>query len=417
VGIDPRVTDLLDNSIRDELQRWGDSLFLAVLISALLVVVGVALEGPEVLHEIWPKLFTCFTGGSFFRIRKFKRTIKILGLVGWLLVVVGVAGEGVFEGLQNRAESQLRTFNDTLLREARLTAGTAKQSAIDAGDAAGRAQTAANTAESTSNAVGKEADDLSRQLTDLKSQVALVEEQRKKLEEDLTNLAVCSAPRVITNWWANGKTYVDPLRPFKGFEAIIVFLPDPETRRAASSLASALNDAGWIVKPGRPHLNENILDGVLIESYGPPNMLGSPMQFEATEKSRSAALDLVKFLHSHNWQTRWIEGHSAETDLVPNSVRIVVGLYPPNEFVLPPAEQEVAAAIAESQKKLKAYEQTESLQRLNERLKSLSATEASRARSEWESRQRDREAENKSSLEEYGIIQPCRPLNALVPEP
>lgn len=65
-------TDVLDSAIRDVLQRTSQGLFLWVLVSAFVVALGCALEGPELLHEMWPKLFTCFArGSSVARIRKF----------------------------------------------------------------------------------------------------------------------------------------------------------------------------------------------------------------------------------------------------------------------------------------------------------------------------------------------------------
>lgn len=140
------IIDALDNSIRTELQRTSHDFFLLVLISAFVVAVGVALEGPEILHEIWPTLFSFLFLTSHDRLRSFERAIKKIGMVGWLLVVAGVAGELIFEGLQNRAEGQLQTFSDILLKEARLNAEVAKQSATDAANSATIARDAASSA-------------------------------------------------------------------------------------------------------------------------------------------------------------------------------------------------------------------------------------------------------------------------------
>jgi hypothetical protein len=60
-GLDPRFIDSLDNGVRDELQRWSHGLFLWVLISAFLVAVGVALEGPKFTAKGDP--FTPRSGG------------------------------------------------------------------------------------------------------------------------------------------------------------------------------------------------------------------------------------------------------------------------------------------------------------------------------------------------------------------
>ena len=130
------IIDALDNSVRAYLQEFGDELFKWIIWSAYLVATGCALEGPEILFEIWPKWFTFFTCGTKKRHEAFERRIKVIALIGWTFIVIGVAGEGIFEGLQNRAEGQLRTFNEIMLTDARLTAGAAKDSAESAAKAA-----------------------------------------------------------------------------------------------------------------------------------------------------------------------------------------------------------------------------------------------------------------------------------------
>jgi hypothetical protein len=58
--------------------------------------------------------------------------VKKFGLVGWLLVVVGVMGEGIFEGLQYFTERQSQTLNDILLADAQERAGEANERAAKA---------------------------------------------------------------------------------------------------------------------------------------------------------------------------------------------------------------------------------------------------------------------------------------------
>jgi hypothetical protein len=111
-----RIIEALDNSIRAELQRGSHSFFICALRSAFVVAVGVILEGPEILHELWPKLFVWFTWKSTQRLHRFERAIKKIAFAGWLLIGIGLFGEGAFGILQNRAEGQMQTFNDILLR-------------------------------------------------------------------------------------------------------------------------------------------------------------------------------------------------------------------------------------------------------------------------------------------------------------
>src|SRR5215469_10087283 len=87
ISVSPELISDLDNKIRFDLQRLDDRFFFWVAASTILVAVGCAMEGPELFHEFWPQAFPCFSG----------RWVKRIGLVGWLVVVLGVAAEGVFE--------------------------------------------------------------------------------------------------------------------------------------------------------------------------------------------------------------------------------------------------------------------------------------------------------------------------------
>jgi len=147
ISVSPEAVNSLDNAIRNDLQKFSHSLYVWVLVSAFIVAIGVALEGPELLHEMWPRLFTCFTLGSVPRLRKFKSVIKKVGFWGWLLVVVGVAGEGIFEMLQNRAEGQLQAFNEILLADAQRMSASAKERAGEADERAADANERAGQAE------------------------------------------------------------------------------------------------------------------------------------------------------------------------------------------------------------------------------------------------------------------------------
>lgn len=126
----PDLIGDLDNRIRLDLQHIGNSFFFWVWLSAIVVAVGCAMEGPELFHELWPKTFPFFSG----------RWVKKIALIGWLLVVLGVAAEGVFEALDHQAEGILQTFNEILLADAQIQAGNAKASAGDAAKDATSAQ-------------------------------------------------------------------------------------------------------------------------------------------------------------------------------------------------------------------------------------------------------------------------------------
>lgn len=122
IAIPLGIVDALENATRDDMLQLSQEFFRCVLYSAGAVAFGCILEGPEILHELFPRLTSWFTWQSNERLHRFERRIKKIAAVGWLLICLGVLGEGVFELLQNKAESQLQTFNDILLKDARLTA-------------------------------------------------------------------------------------------------------------------------------------------------------------------------------------------------------------------------------------------------------------------------------------------------------
>jgi hypothetical protein len=267
MAVSPKIIEALDNSIRDELQRTSHGFFVWVLMSAFVVAIGVALEGPEILHEMWPRFFSFFTRGSIRLIRKFKRIVKNVGFWGWLLVVVGVAGEGIFEGLQNRAEGQLQTFNDILLADAQRNAGNARVSAIDAANAAGRANSESKSAAvSSSNAVllaqgaSKEADSFAEEIASAKNEAANAVSRLASAEKQLADatqreadaeaaLKRLKTPRSLFN--ADG--LVAGLRSFKGTEYTMNVAQDDEAFQLTKDIDKALNAAGWIRKQPQGH--------------------------------------------------------------------------------------------------------------------------------------------------------------------
>ena len=71
------------------------------------------------------------------------RWIKWLALVGWLLVVGGIVGEGIAESYVSKADGLIQTFNDILLssseRDSALAQQRASKAILDAGKANERA--------------------------------------------------------------------------------------------------------------------------------------------------------------------------------------------------------------------------------------------------------------------------------------
>jgi hypothetical protein len=66
------------------------------------------MEIPEVLHELWPRLFAS----------KWERRIKVLASIGLGLVVLGVTGELTFERWRSGYAGLLEDFGNVLLIDA-----------------------------------------------------------------------------------------------------------------------------------------------------------------------------------------------------------------------------------------------------------------------------------------------------------
>ena len=212
----------------------------------------------------------------------------------------------------------------------------------------------------------------------------------------------------------NKESSVDPLKPFAERQALIEYVPDAETKRAASNIAESLEHAGWKIAKFSPV--DRIEDGVEIEAYSKP-----PGQRESDDTSRewqihiesSKAVDaLVDFLHSYNWQARIASPRLGANDIPPDGIKVRVGLYPAVTFVSPPGGKDPAAAEAqfhqEMEKNTKQIE--ERLEKHDtEILKNMTAQHAA----QFKAREAQGKREEQAELSRYSS--PCQPLNPVVP--
>lgn len=117
----------IDDLIRTDLIKQRDWYAGCIFWSTLGVVVGCAMEVPEVIHELWPRLFA----------PRFERPIKIVASIGLGFVVLGVAGELCFEHWRAAYEGLVQGFDNILLVDAEGQAVAAQQRANDAATEAG----------------------------------------------------------------------------------------------------------------------------------------------------------------------------------------------------------------------------------------------------------------------------------------
>jgi hypothetical protein len=142
------VVDDLDKLVRNDFESLRDSYFAGLVVATIAVVIGVVLEEAE---EWVPYIKRVLPLQPITEYRLTKKLAKL----GWLLIVVGVAGEGIFEVLVSRADGIVHTFEEIRLNEARKQAGDAKSSALVARNAASKAQEKAEAAETSAIRTGK----------------------------------------------------------------------------------------------------------------------------------------------------------------------------------------------------------------------------------------------------------------------
>jgi hypothetical protein len=346
-------------------------------------------------------------------------------IVATIVVLLGVLGEAWGSSQVASINSQLRSKTSELRAKSDLLLALVTQEAGDAVTSAGKAKALANSAsdnaalaKTTADAVSDEAAELDSQLKDAKSQIAQVEAERKSLQTTLENLAVCMAPRVINNWMANGKTYVDSLRPFAGYQALLTVVPEPEAIRAANNILRALHDAGWtvsIIPPPDPSRNI-IQDGVTVWSYSGAGTRDRLQSFNDTKPAREAAGAVVDLLHSYNWQATLWDATSGDTDIPPKGIKIEVGLLPPTQVITSPGEKEVMDTIAAQEKRLDAETEAARMGRLREAFKNLPPKQREVQMQEAEKWHQEMKKELERFKERSGITQPCRPLSSFAPQ-
>ena len=326
---------------------------------------------------------------------------KFWPLLGGILVAVGVIGEFWFTGQISGTETTLRGNSRQI--EAALNA-----EAQNASERAGKLEN--DNAQLRKDAEAERLDRISAerslagQMKEAQTDLLNATTTERNEEQTLVNVAGCTAPRVIPTWSlsASGKTSIDPLQPFKGYNVEVDFLPDAEARRAALSLANSLKYAGWNIT--KLAMVDGIADGVEVQPFRAPDNLGfhpTPEQFkewsvlnQAAQRSYDIAQAVVDFLHSYFWQAtlgRALDehGHTIRDVKIfpPDMLKIRIGLYPPVWLVGPPGVEPLKEALAKEDKQTKemADKQEEYL------LKNMSPAEVLQYKAEKARREQDEE--------------------------
>jgi hypothetical protein len=149
-----------------------DQDFTILWVVTFMVAVGVAMEGPEIVHDIGKAIARC-------QKKRFSRDdphpwITIFAAVGWLLIAIGVAGELWGDTLINSVDVDLQTVNDDLLHDAEIATGNAIEDAGRANDRAAQADLRRV--------------ELENRIADIFGSRRLTEEQEARIKEKLKGL-------------------------------------------------------------------------------------------------------------------------------------------------------------------------------------------------------------------------------------
>jgi hypothetical protein len=154
--VDPELVRKLDEMVREHLQDLSDVYFKWLLISTAVVVLGVILEIFEVIDDlrVWHRSRRESTHAS----DKPKTEVVLPSTLGLILVILGVAGEGVFEYFAAQADGTIRAFDNILIVDTeRQTAEIYERAAIAMAEA-GRAEERAGEAEERALAASNKTD-------------------------------------------------------------------------------------------------------------------------------------------------------------------------------------------------------------------------------------------------------------------
>jgi hypothetical protein len=215
------------SSLRFDLQQIRDRWFLLLLVCTGIVVLGVILEEAE----LWLP-----SGKSRVDMAKgipvpshWHKWKKKVARIGWILIILGVVGEGLFEAAVSSADGMLQNFNDTLLA-----------SAIEqAGDAA----TSAKTAHDEADAIKREADAIQLRLSMASKQLTVIEDRVRaqgprwlilanNAAEFIRNLKAFASSRITVLMCGGG---VSPVEQLGTEQRLLNLLGKPGTNWAAAN--------------------------------------------------------------------------------------------------------------------------------------------------------------------------------------
>ncbi len=240
----------IDDLIRIDFEAFRTIWFARLLAATFLVVVGLAMEGPELWHEIH----------SIIRHWNFKRRFdfsipeehppewaKLLAFVGWIFIVAGVGGEFVADSFVSKADGYVQKFDEILLTEAQRGTAFARERASAAYE---RASENEKETAATLKQAEQERADAARSLEVTKgyeSQIAQANERAANAEqraaEAALELAKLKTPRSLSK--QQQERIAAKVKPFSGTPFDLWVSTDSDSTALMEIIDAKLRSAGW----------------------------------------------------------------------------------------------------------------------------------------------------------------------------
>ena len=248
----PDVLKGVDDLIRSNLEEFRQQWFVSLLIATGLVAIGLLLEAPEIWHEtvkaVRKLLHSCAPETEA------HPWTKLAGTLGWLLIVIGVTGEFVFDGVVSRADGFVQKFDEILLADAQhKSAGAYERAARTELEAAQENQRAAN-ALRAAEAARREATGFQLRIAVANERAANAEKEAARLgkmaeDEKLARVKIEQrlAPRTLNS--EQQERIRTKLSPFVGTPYELALSDTTEAAALMLTLDKVLRSAGWIYRP------------------------------------------------------------------------------------------------------------------------------------------------------------------------
>ena len=266
-ALDPDVARFLAKIMRADLDAWSNIWFWILVGSTISVVAGILFEAPEVWQAVGVGRKTSSHIREFWYIRvrksdlngwerlcpelvgkneRHRKWIARAGFLGWTLVALGVAGEGVAEYFVNDAETNRRAFDQAVLTETQQSANSAAMASSLANTFSDKAVATSLNSLTLAKGARQEADSFKKDIALAKTQAAEAESHLKDAMqlgmEATAELKRVTSPRTLSQY----SKLADSLKPFKDVEYVFSAVSaDKESIDFLVKIDELLKAAGW----------------------------------------------------------------------------------------------------------------------------------------------------------------------------